>query len=157
MPTIVPADSVDRGRPGFGDEFPALLLVNPDPAGERRVLGALHRLGIAAADGDRDHPGQKLFGTRIVADTAADWAGLQRWVRAVVAFGPEAWASTRTALALPHDDFRHGATVVTDGDRPITVVACTSLGDPGLTDDALRESLVAGQSAARLTWGCGGK
>ncbi|WP_043807591.1 hypothetical protein [Rhodococcus triatomae] len=156
MPTIVPADSVDRGRPGFGADFPSLLLVNPDPTGEPRLFGALHRLGVAAADGDRDHAGQKLFGARLVDDPGADWAELARWVRAVVTFGREAWSSTLTVLALPRADFRHGATAVTDGDRPVTVVACTSLGDPDLSDDLLRASLSSGQSAARLTWGCGG-
>ncbi len=128
--------------PGYGDSFPKLLLVTPVADTEARLFTALHQLGIAAALGGRAASGQKLFGARIVSDPAPEWAAVGRFVRVIVAFGPDARA---TADA-----------VTSTGDRSVTVLSCRPLDDPDLTDAALAELLASAQQSAGLSWGCGG-
>lgn len=155
MPTTAhPAP--EGGSPGYGDAFPKLLLVAPEIAAQSRLLDSLHLAGVAARAGGRDTPGQKLFGARIVTDPDAEWESLRPWVRAVVAFGAGAWDAALRVLALDPAEFTHGASAVSTGDRPVTVVACLGLDDDALTDAMLAEVLDAGQRAAGLSWGCGG-
>lgn len=143
--------------PAFGDTFPKLLLVNPAANAEPRLLHTLHLAGVAAKPTDRHGEGQKLFSARIVGDPAADWDGLRPWVRAIVAFGADAWASTLGVLALDGPDFAHGASVSGDTGKPVTVLGCLALDDPALTDAALAETLATAQELAGLAWGCGGR
>lgn len=157
MPTNAPP--VPRGgRPsGFGDGFAKLLLVVPTPNHEPRLLRALHLEGVAATPTGRDGDGQRLFGARIVADPADEWAELRPWVRAIVAFGADAWAATLDALDVGDPGFTTGASVSVDRGRAVTVLGSLPLDDPALPDAALAEVLSAAQQAAGLTWGCGGK
>ena len=142
--------------PAYGDAFPKLLLVNPAPAAELRLLRALHHAGLAATDGGRDDVGQKLFGARIVTAPVAEWDHLSRFVRTIVAFGADGWASASSARSVSGTGFAHGVTVTGTGDRPVTVLACLPLDDPDLTDAALAELLASAQQSAGLSWGCGG-
>ncbi|MFF0815480.1 hypothetical protein ACFYVR_10060 [Rhodococcus sp. NPDC003318] len=141
--------------PGYGDTLPKLLLVNPRGA-EPRLLHALYRAGIAARDTDRLGDGQKLFGARIVADPADEWAELQPWVRAVVAFGPDPWTATVELLSVDGLGFAHAATATSAGERPVTILGCLGLEDEALTDAMLARTLASAQQAAGLTWACGG-
>lgn len=147
MPTIVP---------GFGDTLPKLLLVNSRGA-QTRLLHALYLAGVASRDAHHLGDDQKLFGARVVADPAAEWEDLRPWVRAVVAFGPDSWAATLEMLAVDDPGFAHGASVVADGDRPVTALACLDLDDEALPEAALAEILASAQHAAGLSWGCGGR
>ncbi|MFC9786173.1 hypothetical protein [Rhodococcus sp. NPDC127528] len=148
MATIVPA---------HGDTFPKLLLVDTSAAGEPRLLRALHVAGVAATPGGHDDVGQKLFGARIVADPAAEWDELRPWVRAVVAFGPDAWAVALPVLGIEEAGFAHGTTVSSAAAKPVALLGCLPLDDPELTDAMLAALLTAAQQAAGLSWGCGGR
>lgn len=155
MPTTahpVPED----GSPGYGDAFPKLLLIAPSDAAQSRLLDSLHLAGVAARAGGRDAADQKLFGVRIVTDPSSEWESLRPLVRAVVAFGADAWEVSLRVLALDPVEFTHGASITGTGGRPVTVVACLGLDDDALTDAMLAEVLAAGQRAAGLSWGCGG-
>ncbi|MFD4291995.1 hypothetical protein ACFWPA_04820 [Rhodococcus sp. NPDC058505] len=143
--------------PGFGDRFPKLLLVGPGAVAEPRLLRALHLAGVAALPGDREASGQKLFGARIVDDPADGWNELGPWVRAAVTFGADAWTAMQAVLSLSGPDYAPGASTVSAGDRPVTVLACPDLDDAALTDAALAGALAAAQRAAGLAWGCGGR
>ncbi|MGW0044641.1 hypothetical protein [Rhodococcus sp. NPDC003348] len=157
MPTSEHPDPQD-GRPsGFGDAFPKLLLVNPKVASEPRLLRALHLAGIAARPTHRPGEDPRLFGARVVDDPGPGWDELRPWVRAVVAFGADAWTSTLGVLSLDGPEFGHGVSVSGDGDKPVTVLGCLALDDPALTDATLAESLATAQGLAGLAWGCGGK
>ncbi len=153
MSTIVhPVPEGDRPL-GFGDGFAKLLLVSPDPGAEPRLFRALHVAGVAARSGGRDDAGQKLFGARIVGDPTAEWPELRRWVRAVVAFGPEAWAATLDAMSMDGPTFAPGNSV---SDGGVTILGHPALDDPEFTDAALADALSTAQDRAGLTWGCGG-
>ncbi|WP_092776408.1 hypothetical protein [Rhodococcus tukisamuensis] len=155
MPTTAHPAPED-GSPGYGDAFPKLLLVAPATATHSRLLHSLHLAGVAARPGGRDATGQKLFGARIVTDPASEWESLRPLVRAVVAFGADAWDASLRVLALEEAEFTHGESVAGTGDRPVTVVACLGLDDAALTDAMLADVLATGQRAAGLSWGCGG-
>ncbi|MFC4605702.1 hypothetical protein [Rhodococcus kronopolitis] len=155
MPTTAhPAP--EGGSPGYGDAFPKLLVIAPEITAQSRLLDSLYLVGVAARAGGRDAADQKLFGVRIVSDPSSEWESLRPWVRAVVAFGADAWDVSLRTLALDPVEFSHGVSVAGTGDRPATVVAALGLEDDALTDAMLAEVLAAGQRAAGLSWGCGG-
>ncbi|TQF65587.1 hypothetical protein FK531_21045 [Rhodococcus spelaei] len=142
--------------PAYGDMFPKLLLVDPSRTAEPRLLRALHLAGIATAPVGGDITGLKLFGACVVADPAEEWDQLRPWVRAVLAFGADAWNSTLAVLSVDGPRFAPGASVTSTGDRTITVLGCTDLRDDAPTDSMLADALSSAQDAAGLSWGCGG-